>query len=175
MKKTHILAWALVPMVALACQGREAQQGSEAGGQSAMQEQAASGQMASAAQSVDMASKNESGITGTATFTAAGSDSVQVQVSLKGVEGGKAYPTHIHHGSCAAEGGVAQPLNSVEGQSDGTGSGTTTVAHSVFMPDSSYFVQSHLPDGTPAACGDIPTMPHEGMSDSSSMGGGDSM
>ncbi|HKK09158.1 MAG TPA: hypothetical protein VKA44_09755 [Gemmatimonadota bacterium] len=177
MKKSRILAWALVPMVAIACQGKTAQQSSESG-QGAMQAQASGGQMASAAQTVDMSSKNQSGITGTATFTAAGSDSVQVQVSLNGIEGGKSYPTHIHHGSCATEGSVAQPLTSVDGQSDGTGTSTTTVAHSMFMADSSYFVQSHLPDGTPAACGDIPAMPHEGMSggsDSSMTGGGDSM
>lgn len=178
MKTTRILAWALVPMVAIACQGREAQQeqGGEQATQQAAQGQEAAGQMQeSAAQTVTMSSKGESGITGTATLSAAGGDSVQIQVSLKGIEAGKSYPTHVHHGSCEAEGGVAQPLNSVEGQSDGTGSSTTTVAHSLFMPDSSYFVQSHLPDGTPAACGDITDMSHGGMSDSASMSGEDSM
>lgn len=174
MKTTRILAWALVPMVAIACQGREAQQSQ--GGEQAAQGQEAAGQMQeSGAQTVTMSSKGESGITGTAMLSAAGTDSVQIKVSLKGVEAGKSYPTHVHHGSCADEGGVAQPLNSVQGTSDGTGSSTTTVAHSLFMPDSSYFVQSHLPDGTPAACGDIESMEHGGMSDTSSMSGGDSM
>ncbi|HKK28705.1 MAG TPA: hypothetical protein VKB18_11525 [Gemmatimonadota bacterium] len=174
MKTNRILAWALVPMVAIACQGREAQQSQ--GGEQAAQEQPAAGQMQeTGAQTVTMSSKGESGITGTATLSAAGADSVQIRVSLKGIDAGKAYPTHVHHGSCSTEGAVARPLNSVQGQSDGTGSSTTTVAHSLFEPDSSYFVQSHLPDGTPAACGDIAGLPHGGMSDSASMSGGDSM
>jgi hypothetical protein len=172
MKSTRTLAWVLVPLVAIACTSKEGQQSqsqqgmSEQSGQ--MSEQATGG-----AQSISLSPKNDSGITGTAEVSAAGSDSVQVKVSLKGIEQGKEYPTHIHHGSCATEGPVAQPLNSVTGMADSTGTSTTTVAHALFMPDSSYFVQSHLPDGTPAACGDIPAMADGGaMSDSSSMGGG---
>lgn len=172
MKSARTLAWVLVPLVAIACTSKEGQQSQ---GQQGMAEQ--SGQMSQqatgGAQTITLSPKGNSGISGTAEFSAAGSDSVQVKVSLKGIEQGKEYPTHIHHGSCAAEGPVAQPLTSVTGMADSTGTSTTTVAHSLFMPDSTYFVQSHLPDGTPAACGDIPAMAHGGaMSDSSSMGGG---
>ncbi len=176
MKSTRILACCVAGLLAVACQGQTKQQeaqgamseqGSAAGGMSGQQ-----GGM----QSVSMSPKNDSGITGMAEFSPAGSDSVTITVTLHGVEQGKTYPTHVHHGSCDSPGAVAQPLNSVTVESDSTGSSATTVAHSIFMADSSYFVQSHLPDGTPAACGDLPSMPHGGamgggMSDSSSMGG----
>jgi hypothetical protein len=170
MNKMHILALTLVPALAVACGGREGQPAAQAG-QKAAAEQAAP-KPAPGMMSITMASKGQSGITGTAMLTAAGSDSVQVNVSLKGVEQGKSYPTHVHHGTCAQEGAVAQPLTSVMGQADSTGTSTTTIANSVFVPDSSYFIQSHLPDGTPAACGDVPAEMHGTMPDSSSTGGG---
>jgi hypothetical protein len=176
MNRTHIFALALVPLLAVACTSKEGQQAQ--GGEQGMAEQA--GQMGQQAmggmQTVTLSPKNDSGVTGTVEFSAAGSDSVQVKVSLMGIEPGTEYPTHIHHGSCASEGGVAQPLASVTGQADSTGTSTTTVAHSLFMPDSSYFVQAHGADMSPVACGDIPATPHDGgMSDSSSMGSDGSM
>jgi Cu/Zn superoxide dismutase len=64
--------------------------------------------------------ENGSGESGTATLTQMGSD-VKVVITLKGAPA-TAQPAHIHDGTCAKLGGVANPLTSVTG-----GTSTTTV------------------------------------------------
>lgn len=158
--RIRLLAVALLLPFVAACARTESQGAGTAKDTSSMQQKqptaAPSGAMApgaSTAMTVDLAAKGSSGITGTATLTPAG-DSLTVKVHLTGIAQGKSYPTHIHHGSCAQEGAVAVPLNSVQGQADGTGTSTTTIPTSK-VPTGPHFIQSHLPDGTPAACGDV--------------------
>lgn len=118
----------------------------------------ASGEQSGEAVDVTLAPRNQSGIEGTAQMHHQG-DSVRVTVRLGGLSSGESYPVHIHQGTCQEGGGVAVGLTSVQA-TDGTGRSETGVAAGELSMDASYFVQAHLPDGTPAACGDVPA--HEG-------------
>ena len=138
----------LLPVAALACT-------KPAGNQTASGATSDQMQMAQAApQTATLAAKNNSGITGTASLAANG-DSTSVTVTLNGGKAGTAYPTHIHMGDCAAPGDVVAPLTSVTVGADGSGTSTTTVPSAKLEGQSALLVQSHLPDGTPAACGDV--------------------
>lgn len=158
----------------IACGGGEAGDSgqTEAGGQAAEE---AAGQMeesTGAADSVQvtLAPKNESGIEGTATVRHM-ADTAHVSVRLSGLTSGNSYPAHIHQGTCQEGGGVAAGLTSVKA-ADGSGTSETRIPAGELSMDASYFVQAHLPDGTPAACGDLPA--HDGGgsgTDTASAGG----
>lgn len=137
---------------------------------------------------VSLASKNDSGVSGTATLREAedamGGPAPAVVLDLTGVEAGATYSVHVHKGTCATGGGVVTALTSVA--AEGTTATATTVltqeqiaslreAHGDMTDmamqaddeededeeaeeESSLFIQVHLPNGTPAACGDIPMM-----------------
>lgn len=102
---------------------------------------------------VTLASKNESGVTGTATATHTG-DSVTVDVEVNGVSAQGELPAHIHQGTCDAPGPVLVPLTSLQ-VTGGTGRSSTTLAADQVPTDQSTFVQVHDPDGQPIACGDV--------------------
>lgn len=112
------------------------------------------GQAAGGAVSVLLSPKNQSGIEGEARIRPK-DDSLQVELLLQGISPGQRYPAHVHRGSCAAGGGVAAALSSVSGKQE-PGTSTTTIAASAVPADTSYFIQAHLSDGTPAACGNVP-------------------
>lgn len=159
MNGRKLAATILIPLVALACgeQGQQGQTGEEEMSDAQEQEQAAAetGQTGQQAQNrVQLAAKNQSGISGTAGWSVQG-DSAQFTLRLKALESGQDYPAHVHEGDCQSGGGVAVGLDPVAG-GEGGGQGQSTVARSNFSADGSYFVQVHLPDGTPAACGDLP-------------------
>lgn len=162
------LALAVPLAAALACGGGEqAQQQAEEEAQPAGQQQAAA---MHAGHSVTLVPKNESGVNGTAMLRESG-DSLRVDVRLAGLTSGESYPVHIHQGTCQEGGGVAAGLNDVAA-ADSTGSSTTSVAKSALDADRRHFVQAHLPDGTPAACGDVPS---EAPAPGSGSSGGESM
>jgi hypothetical protein len=72
------------------------------------------------AYTVDLSEQNGSGESGTATFTAAGSDQVKVVLAITG-GGGAAQPAHVHTGTCEALGDIAYPLaDVVNGHSETT-------------------------------------------------------
>lgn len=165
-----------VPLAAIAIAGLLACGGGEAGGSGEMEAegQAAEdtaaemqGMQEEAADSVQvsLAPKNQSGIEGTATIRHRG-DTVHVSVSLSGLESGNSYPAHIHQGTCQEGGGVAAGLTAVEA-SDGTGTSETRIPAAKLDMEARHFVQAHLPDGTPAACGDLPS--HEAATSESGM------
>lgn len=160
MNARKLAATILIPFVALACgeQGQQGQQGQTGGEEmSGAQEQAAaeSGQTGQEAPDrVQLAAKNQSGISGTSGWSVQG-DSVRFTLRLKGVESGQKYPAHVHEGDCQSGGGVAVGLSPVAA-GEGGGQSQATVARSSFSSGQTYFVQVHLPDGTPAACGDLP-------------------
>jgi hypothetical protein len=108
---------------------------------------------------VALAAKNNSGITGSAVLTRSG-DSTSVALTLNGATSGTAYPSHIHFGTCDQPGGVVAPLTSVTAGANGSGSSTTMVATAALdaarQAHGALLVQSHQPNGTPAACGAIP-------------------
>lgn len=169
----------LAPVVALsvaglvACGGGETDDSGqmEAEGQAAG-EAAQMEETAGAADSVrvTLAPRNQSGIEGTATVRHM-ADTVHVTVSLTGLTAGNSYPAHIHQGTCQGGGGVAAGLTSVKA-GDGSGMSQTRIPAAKLSMDASYFVQAHLPDGTPAACGDLPSTGGSGSSmDTASAGG----
>jgi hypothetical protein len=139
----------LLPVAALACTKPAGDQ--TASGATSDQMQMA---QASAPQTATLAAKNNSGITGTASLAATG-DSTTVTVTLNGGKAGTAYPTHLHMGDCSAPGDVVAPLTSVTVGTDGSGTSTTVVPSAKLAGQAALLVQSHLPDGTPAACGDV--------------------
>lgn len=155
-------------LVALCVAGLAACGGGDAGGSGQMEsgEQAtaetgqmqdtASAQQEHAGEAVDvtLAPRNQSGVEGTARLHHH-ADTLHATVRLSGLSSGESYPVHIHQGTCQEGGGVAVGLSSVNA-TDGTGTSETSVPASELSMDASYFVQAHLPDGTPAACGDVP-------------------
>ncbi len=175
MKRTGWLAMLLVAPFLVACA-----QGGDAGGDQAMQDtaqetaaDAEAGDMMEGT-SVALAPKNESGLAGTAVLTSAGGDSLSVELSLSGVEDGESYPAHVHEGSCQEPGGVVSGLTEVT--ADGTTGTSTTRVPDPRAGDAEgpFLVMAHLPDGTPAACGDIPTEmepPAGGQGESGDSGG----
>lgn len=143
----------------LACGGGDAGQTEAGGGQAAAgAEDTAAQEGATSARSqlveVSLSPKNQSGIEGTARLHHH-ADSLHVTLRLTGLTGGNAYPAHIHRGTCQKGGAVAVGLSSVTAQ-DSTGTSQTRIPAGKLSMDGSYYVQAHLPDGTPAACGDIP-------------------
>lgn len=70
---------------------------------------------------VPLAADNDSGETGTATFTDLGNGKTMVEVSITGAPEGVAQPMHIHDGQCGPTlGKVAFPLTSLEGGKSST-------------------------------------------------------
>ncbi len=116
---------------------------------------------------------------------AMGQPAPKVVIDLTGVEAGQSYSAHVHKGTCATGGGVVTALVAVEAQ--GSMASSTTVlgsdqiaaleaAHAEMMDmarttddeedeaeeteeaSGGLFIQIHMPDGRPAACGDVPMM-----------------
>jgi Cu/Zn superoxide dismutase len=155
MSARTLAAALLVPVVAVAC-GEQGQQQAMSDQQETEQASAATDSPASAAGSmVALQPKNDSGITGEARWQAQG-DSVQFTLSLQGLTEGDEYPAHVHRGTCTETGGVAAALSPVTGGSGGSGQSTAMVARSSFESGQDYYIQAHLPDGTPATCGNVP-------------------
>lgn len=159
MRAIRAAAALLVPLAVTACGEQGAEQEAEPPAEAADREMAAEAAGGDAdATEITLSPKNDSGITGTARMTSQ-DGSLTVEVSLSGLAEGQGYATHIHEGTCESGGGVAVGLSPVTGQADGTGSSTATVALEDLEPGQSHHVQAHLPDGTPAACGDVPETP----------------
>lgn len=97
---------------------------------------------------------NESGMMGSL-MLAPGGESMTVKVEVLGLQEGREYPAHLHTGSCREGGDVARELEALTVNTLGIGSSSTLVPRSL-TESGSHFVQVHLPDGTPAACADLP-------------------
>ncbi|NIR44377.1 MAG: CHRD domain-containing protein [Gemmatimonadetes bacterium] len=147
---------ALPLFLALAC-GEQAEQAEEGEGEGM---EAAAGSMAETP-TMSLSTMNNSGVMASANLSHT-DQSLSVTLELEGLEPGATYPAHIHRGNCEDQGPVAAPLGEVTAAEDGTG----TIEASVPMSDLSapaegemapkgFYVQVHLPDGTPAACGEI--------------------
>lgn len=137
---------------------------------------------------VTLSPVNESGISGTAVLADAADAEEprahRVTLELSGLEAGQTYPAHVHGGSCEEGGGVVVALESVTAEGAMASATTILTPEMVAMaaagdeptemaaeegegeemekPHGPLFIQVHLPDGTPAACGDVPMMEHEG-------------
>lgn len=114
--------------------------------------------MMAGANRVSMAPVNNSGVTGTATFTPMGNQT-QVMVQLMSAPEGS-HEGHIHQGSCANLGQVVEPLETINVDASMMGTSTSTVA----MADSAVMDGQHVvafhkaggDPGQPVVCGDIP-------------------
>lgn len=177
MKRTGWLTMLLVaPFLAACAQGGDA--GGEKAGQDTAEKAAATDTAAKAGgmkgTSVAMAPKNESGLAGTAVLKPAAGDSLKVELSLSGLTDGKSYPAHVHKGTCQSPGTVVAGLTNVT--ADGTtGTSTTRIADPrAGDAEGPFLVMAHLPDGTPAVCGDIPTEKEPPTGGSGAKGGSSS-
>jgi len=109
---------------------------------------------------IQMQATGGSKVTGTATLTQAG-NGVMVSVKLSGFDPSTKHDGHIHVGSCAAQGGVVVPLNSITADASGAGSADTTENTLTYaqVTDGKHYVQYHTssnPPGNPVSCADIP-------------------
>ncbi len=125
------------------------------GGDSAQQQQASASESASGSQySASVSPKNDSGMQGHV-MVSSSSDALTVKLEVLGLGGDTEYPAHLHRGTCEEGGEVVAELNSPTVASVGLGSSLTALSPDAMEADQSYFVQLHLPDGTPAACADV--------------------
>ncbi len=109
--------------------------------------------------SVKLTTENRSRVTGDVVLTPRG-DSTEIELTLHGGRANTTYASHVHFGTCKKPGGVVVPLEKVKIGRNREGSSTTTVLtaklDSASTAHGSLLVQSHLRNGRPAACGDVP-------------------
>lgn len=108
---------------------------------------------------VRLVTENHSRISGTAVLTPRG-HSTEIELTLKGGRSGTAYASHVHFGTCKKPGGVVVALGMVKEGRNRTGTHTVTVLTSTLdsaaTAHGSLLIQSHLKNGKPAACGEVP-------------------
>lgn len=142
-RSTVAVVVALTSIALVACSGSDATQ------------QASATESGSGSQySASVSPKNDSGMQGHV-MVSTGSDSLTIKLEVLGLKGGTDYPAHLHRGSCASGGDVIAELESPTVASVGLGSSLTAISPDAMQSGQPYFVQVHLPDGTPAACADV--------------------
>ncbi|MHB8512253.1 MAG: CHRD domain-containing protein [Actinomycetota bacterium] len=89
------------------------------------------------------------------------SKTLTVVLTLKGLDPNSLHASHIHSGSCAAQGKVVYPLKNVKADSKGNATVTTTLQN-VDAPTGPLYVNVHNTTNlatqigfTPVACGDV--------------------
>jgi hypothetical protein len=112
---------------------------------------------------VTMNENEGSGVTGSATLTGgAAGTALEVTIDSGLAEGEHA--SHIHTGTCAAQGPVETPLQSVQADASGAGTASTPEAEVVttleVLQDGNHYIAVHdleASGGAVVSCGDIPT------------------
>jgi len=109
-----------------------------------------------------MTAQNGSGVSGTgAIYKEVGA--FRVSVLLTGLVPNSSHASHVHLGSCAAQGAVAYALLVVVADSSGRATATSTVAEDYALSRAGWYVNVHL--GTDmkdaeyvpsVSCGDMP-------------------
>jgi hypothetical protein len=146
-----------LPLVLALASCQQAEEGQE--GEGAME--AAAESSMDEGPTMSLSTMNNSGVMASA-YLSHSDQSLNVTLELEGLEPGATYPAHIHRGNCEEQGPVAAPLGEVTAAEDGT----ATLEAAVPMADLSapaegamasagFYIQIHLPDGAPAACGEI--------------------
>lgn len=105
---------------------------------------------------MSLATRGESGIQGLVTVSP-GSDAYTVKMELMGLTGGTTYTAALHAGTCDSPGALVTELNDATSGSIGIGSSTTSIPRDRIDEADALHIQARLPDGTVAACGDVPT------------------
>lgn len=145
-RSTSLALVTAASFVLVACSGGDAsqQQASTSGSESA----------SGSEYSASVSAKNESGMQGHV-IVSAGSDALTIKLEVLGLKGGTEYPAHVHSGTCEEGGDVVAELDSPTVASVGLGSSLTELSPDAMQAGQPYFVQLHLPDGTPAACANV--------------------
>lgn len=108
-------------------------------------------------QTATMTPVGNSGVGGDATITDRG-EQTEILVRLTGTPANGTHPGHVHTGTCASIGSVAQALEPISTDATGTGTMTTTVTiPPMTLMNGQHVVVYHGAGGTPVACADIPT------------------
>jgi len=103
---------------------------------------------------VSLAPVGESGIQGLTTVSRG--ETLTLKLELMGLESGETYGAALVSGTCDAPGDELAEMSSATSGAIGIGSSVTPVEFSVVEGVSSVHIEAYLPDGTLAACGDIP-------------------
>lgn len=85
-----------------------------------------------------------------------GPEFIEIDVRLRGLERETSYHGYLHRGTCEAGGPVQTALAVFERHRE-TGVSRTQLPSGMVAPRRSYFLQAYRPDGTPVACGSLPT------------------
>lgn len=104
---------------------------------------------------VSLAPVGESGIQGLTTVSRG--EALTLKLELMGLESGKTYGAALVSGTCDAPGEELTEMSSATSGAIGIGSSVTPVEFSVVEGEGALHVEAYLPDGTLAACGDIPS------------------
>lgn len=124
------------------------------GGETSQQQASAATSGSASQYSASVSPKNDSGMQGHV-MVSTGSDALTIKLEVLGLKGGTEYPAHLHRGTCASGGDVVAELEPPTVASVGLGSSLTELPSDEMQAGEPYFVQVHLPDGTPAACADV--------------------
>jgi hypothetical protein len=108
-----------------------------------------------------MSAQNGSAVAGTGRVVE-GSGLFTLTLKLTGLVPGSSHVSHIHAGSCSAQGGIAYALQAVIADSAGTATTSSTIPASYAIPASGWYVNVHHgPDFTQPgyapsdSCGDM--------------------
>ncbi len=116
--------------------------------------------MAPATVTVNLATRNESGVSGSAVLSTRG-DSTVIELTLRGGKPSASLLSHVHFGTCREPGGVVVALAPVMVGPDSSGSSRTSVATAALddarKAHGSLLIQTHMADMRPAACGELPS------------------
>ena len=113
-----------------------------------------SGEAMSSTFNVSLATTNESGVQGLTTVSLG--DETTFKLELMGLTSEETYTAALHAGTCDSPGERLAELNQATSGAVGIGSSVTGVESDVLEGPDALNIQAHLPDGTMAACGDVP-------------------
>lgn len=106
-------------------------------------------------------SSQSEGASGTTRLTLTG-HTLKVVMDMSGLQPGTQHAAHIHSGSCASQGPVLYPLQTIKADASGKATVTTTIQNVTSIPSTGWFVNVHrstdLSTQTgfdPIACGDV--------------------
>lgn len=113
----------------------------------------AAGEEASGAAETELSELNDSGVSGTVTFTPM-EDQTKVTINLEGAPEGGVHPVHIHEGTCDNLGKPAYPLSDIKNGTsettiDATVEDITSGAHAINVHKSPDELSAYV------ACGEV--------------------
>lgn len=112
--------------------------------------------------SASLTEVNESGMAGSLRVESGG-DSATIKLEVLGVDSSVEYDVPLRRGGCEAEGEQIADVGSPTVATVGLGSSLVRVPLSALPSEGRVSVRVHLPDGTLAACGEVPTPRGEGV------------